>query len=104
MHGEQLHGEQRPLVTNSSQTTAHAAWDAANQDTFTVQIFSMDGSAFFVVWRFEGTTLEDGAGHGREAWAAMRETFNGSSSKAIHAERAKMNNTPMRSRHLPRPP
>ena len=48
-------------------------------------------SASFVVRRFKGTTLEDGAGHGQQAWTALREKFKGSSLAAIRAERSKMN-------------
>ena len=44
-----------------------------------------------------GTTLEDGAGHGQQAWAALREKFKGTLREAIRAEHAKMNNAPMRS-------
>ena len=43
-----------------------------------------------------GTTLENGAGHGQQAWAALRENFKGSSREVICAEHAKINNTPMR--------
>ena len=91
-------------MTDGIQATARAEWDAANQDLFPILFFSTDGSAFFILQRFEITTIEDGAGNGRQAWAGLREKFKGSSREAIRAERAKMNNTPMRSRHLPRPP
>ena len=92
-----LQGQERPWETDDSQTTARAAWDAANQDLFSILLFSTGGPAFFVIWRFEGTTLEDGAGHGQQAWAALREKFRGSSRDAIRAEHAQMNNTPTRS-------
>ena len=64
---------------------------------FSVLLISIGGSAFFVVQRSEGTTREDGAGRGQLTWVALRETIKGSWRDAIHAEHAKMNNTPMRS-------
>ena len=53
-----MQGQKRPSVTDDSQATARTAWDAANQDLFRILLFSTGGSAFFVVRRFEGTTLE----------------------------------------------
>ena len=95
-----MQGQERPSVTDDSQATAPAAWDAANQDLFSILLFLTGGSAF-VVRRFEGTKVEDEAGHGQQAWAALPEKFKGSSREAIRAEHAKMNNTPMRSGHDP---
>ena len=68
-----MQGQERPSVTDDSQATARAAWDAANHDLFNILLFSTGGSTVFVVRRFEGTTLEDGAGHGQQAWVALRE-------------------------------
>ena len=51
------------------------------------------GSAFFIVRRFKGITLEDGAGHGQQGWAALREKFKESSREAIRAEHFKINDT-----------
>ena len=92
-----MQGQECASVTDHSQATTHAAWDATNQDLFSILFFSTGGSAFFVVRRFGSTTLEDEAGHGQQAWAALREKFRGSSRKAIRAEHVKMNNTLMRS-------
>ena len=92
-----LQGQERPSETNDSQATARAAGDAVNHDLFSILLFSTGGSAFFVVRRFEGTTLEDGAGHGQQAWAALREKFKGSSREVIRTEHSKVNNTRMRS-------
>ena len=57
----------------------------------------MGGSAFFVMRNFEGNAIEGEAGHGQQAWAALREKFKGSSREAIRAEHLKMNDTRMRS-------
>ena len=59
--------------SDDSQATARAVWGVANQGLFSILLFSTGGSAFFVVRRFEGSTLEDGAGQGQQAWAALRE-------------------------------
>ena len=91
-----MQGQERPSVTDDSQATARAAWDAANHDLFNILLFSTGGSTVFVVRRFEGTTLEDGARHEHRAWAAQREKFKRSSHEAIRAEHSKMN-TLMRS-------
>ena len=60
-----MQGQERPSVTDYSQATTRAAWDAANQDVFSILFFSTGGSAFFVVRKLEGTTLEDGSAHGQ---------------------------------------
>ena len=96
-----MQGQERPSETDDTQATACAAWDVANQDRFSILLRSTDGSNFFVVRRFEGTTLEDGAGHEQQARAALRVKFAGSSRQTIHAERANMNHTPMNSRQDP---
>ena len=92
-----MKGQERPWVTDGIQATARAEWDAANQDLFPILFFSTDGSAFFILQRFEITTIEDGAGNGRQAWAGLREKFKGKSREAISAEHAKMKNTQLRS-------
>ena len=92
-----LPGQERPSETDDSQATARAAWDASFQGLFSILFFSTGGSAFFAVRRFEGTTLEDGAGLGQQAWAALRERFKGSSRGALRAEHSKVNNTRIRS-------
>ena len=92
-----MQGKERPSVTDDCQATAGAAWDTAKQYFYKILFVSTGGSAFFVVRRIEGTTLEEGAGYGQQAWAPLRETFKGSSREAIRAEHDKMNNTPLRS-------
>ena len=47
--------------------------------------------------RFEGTTLEDGAGHGQQARATLHEMFKGDSREVIRAEHSKKDNTRLRS-------
>ena len=44
-----LQGKERPSDTDNSQAAARAACNAANQDLFSILLFSMGGSAFFVV-------------------------------------------------------
>lgn len=84
-----MQGQQRPWVTDGVQATASASWDVVNQDLFGILFFRTDGSAFFILQRFEVTTIEDGAGHGRQAWAALRKKFKGSLREAISAEHAR---------------
>lgn len=59
-------------------------------------VFSTGGSAASVVRRFEGTTLEDRAGHGQLSWVELREELGDSHREAIRAEYAEMNSKPMR--------
>ena len=82
-------GQERPSETDDSQATGRAAWDAANQGLFSILFFSTGGSAFFIVRRFEGTSLEDGAGDGQQAWAGLRKKFKGRSREATRAEHSK---------------
>ena len=77
-----LQGQERSLGTDDSQATTRVAWDAANHDLFNVLFFSTGGSASFVARGVEGTTPEDGTGHGQLSWASLRET-----SKALRAKR-----------------
>ena len=72
----------------------HAAWDTANQDLFNILIFSTVGSAFFVIPRFTGTTLEDGARHGQQAWAVRHDELKRSPREEIRLEHARMKSTP----------
>ena len=92
-----LQRHKRPSETDDSQVTPRAAWDAFNQDLFSILFFSKGRSAFVLVQRFEGTTIEDGARHRQQASAALREKFKGSSREVIRAGHSKMNNTRMRS-------
>ena len=74
-----LQSVQRQSRENVDSATARVAWDTVNQD------------CYFGV--FEGMGLQDGVGHGQQAWAALREKFNGCSREALLAEHHKMNQT-----------
>ena len=54
-------------LNNSDLETTRATWDAANQDLYSVLFFTTAGSTFSVVWRFQGKTLAEGAGHEQQA-------------------------------------
>ena len=90
-----LQGEQRPSNEDPDGATARVTWDIANQNLFGVLFFATTGSAFSVVRRFEGKRLQDGPGHGQQAWAALCEKFDGCSREALRAEHYKMNHTKM---------
>ena len=78
-----LQGQERPSEFDADQETTRATWDAANQYLYSMLFFTTIGSAFSVVRRFQGKTLAKGAGHGQQAWAALREKFDGCSRAAI---------------------
>ena len=90
-------GQERTPEADDSQATGRAVWGADKEDLFKILLLSTGGSAFFVVRRFEDTTIKDRARHGQQAWAALREKFKGSWCESIRAEHSKMNNTRMRS-------
>ena len=96
-----MQGQERPSVTDGSQATARAAWDAANKDLFSILLFSTGVSAFIAVRRFGARNSRMEQDNGQQAWAALREKFTGNSREAVRAEHVKMNNALMRSGHDP---
>ena len=44
-----LQGQERPSEFDTDQETTHATWDAANQDQYSVLLFTTTGSAFFMI-------------------------------------------------------
>ena len=57
--------------------------------------FTTKGATCSVVPRFAGKTLDEGSGHGKRAWAAVHEKFDGCSREALRVEHAKMNSARM---------
>ena len=49
-----------PSEFDADQETTRVTWDAANQDPYSVLFFTIAGSAFSVVRRFQGKTLTEG--------------------------------------------
>ena len=82
---EIVQGSQRPPELDNDQVTAREGWDGVNHNLFSILYLTTSGPAFSVVCRFEGKTREDGVGHGQDAWAALRETFDGCSREALRA-------------------
>ena len=76
---------QRPSGLENDQVTAREGWDDANYNLFSILYFTTSGPAFSAVRRFEGKTREDGVGHGQDAWAALRDRFDGCSREALRA-------------------
>ena len=74
---------QRPSDLDNDQATAREGWDDTNHNLFSILYFTTSGPAFSVVRRFERKTREDGVGHGQDAWAALRETFDGCSRETL---------------------
>ena len=74
---------QRPSDLDNDQATAREGWDDANHNLFSILYFTTSGPAFSVVRRFERKTREDGVGHGQDAWAALREKFEGCSRETL---------------------
>ena len=91
-----LQGQERPSEFDANQETTRATWDAANQDLYDMLFFTTAGLAFSMVQRFQGKRLAEGAGHGQQAWAALREKFDGCSRVAVRAEHIRMTSTRMR--------
>ena len=58
-----LQGQERPSEFDADLETTRVTLNAANQDLYSVLFFTF-GSAFFVVWRFQGKTPAAEAGHG----------------------------------------
>ena len=82
---EIVQGSQRPSGLDNDQVTAREGWGTANHNLFSILYFTTSGPAFSVVRRFEGKTREDGVGHGKDAWGALREKFDGCSCEALRA-------------------
>ena len=94
---EIVQGSQRPSDLDNDQATASEGWGDANHYLFSILFFTTSGPAFSVVRRFEGRTREDGIGHGQDAWAALREKFDGCSHKALRAAHREMQTMKIRS-------
>ena len=85
--------QKRPSEFDADQETARATWDAANQDLYSALFFTIAGSAFSVVRKFQGKTPAGGAGHGQQS--SSRE-IDGCSRAAIRADHIRMPSTRMR--------
>ena len=77
--------------------TARESWDDANHNLFSILYFTTSGPAFSVVRRFEKKTREDGVGHRQDAWAALREKFDGCSREALRAVHRELETVKIRS-------
>ena len=55
------------------------------------------GIAFSVLRRFKAKTQEDRVGHEQDAWAALREKFDGCSREVLQATHCEMETVRMRS-------
>ena len=96
-----LQGQGRPSEFDADQETTRATWDAANQDLYSVLFFTTADLAFSVVWGFQGKISAERAGHGQQAWAALREKFDGCSRAAIRVEHIRTTSTRMRPGQAP---
>ena len=94
---EIVQGSQRPSDLDNDQVTAREGWDDTNHNLYSILYFTTSGPAFSVVWRFEGKTREDGVGHGQDAWAALREKFDGCSREALREAHRETETMKMRS-------
>ena len=77
--------------------TARESWDDANHNLFSILYFTTSGPAFSVLRRFEGKSREDGVGHGKDAWAVLREKFDGCLHEALRAAHRALETVKMRS-------
>ena len=93
---EIIQESQRPSDLDNDQVTAREGWDDANNNLFSILYFTTSGSAFSVVRRFEGRIREGGLGHGQDAWAALREKFDGCSREALRPGNREMETVKMR--------
>ena len=86
-----LQGTPVPSAATDTDGSKLAAWNTANEDLYNVLSFTTKGAACSVVCCFAGKTLDEGSGHGKRAWAALRETLDGCSREALRAGHAKIN-------------
>ena len=93
---EIVQGSQRPSGLNNDQVTAREGWNDANY-FFSIPYFTTSGPAFSAVRRFEEKTREDGVGHGKDAWEALCEKFDGCSREALQAAHRELETVRMRS-------
>ena len=98
---EIVQGSQLPLDLDNDQATARKGWDNANHNLHSILSFKTSGPALSVVQRFEGKTREGGVGHGQDAWAALREKFDGNSHEALRAAHREMKTVKMQSDENP---
>ena len=96
-----LQGAPVPSAATDTDGSKLAAWNTVNEDLYNVLFFTTKGEACSVVRRFAGKTLDEGSGHGRRAWAALRQKFDDCSGGALRAEHAKMNSARMSSSQDP---
>ena len=94
---EIVQGLQRPSDLDNNQATARESWDDAYHNLFSIFFLTTSGPAFSVVRRLERKTREDGVGHGQDAWAALREKFDGCSRAALRAAHREIETVKMRS-------
>ena len=80
---EIVQGSQGPSDLDNDQTTAREGWHDANHNLYSILFFTTSIPAFSIVRGFEGKAREDGVGHGQDAWAALREKFDGCSREAL---------------------
>ena len=85
-----VQGSQQPSKFENDQETSREAQDDAYHNSYSILYLTIYGPAFSVVLRFEGTTRKEGVGHGQDAWAALRETFDSCSHEALRAAHLKM--------------
>ena len=94
---EIVQGSQRPSGLDNDQVTALEGWEDASHNLFGILFFTTSGPDFSVVRRFEGKTQDDVVGHGQDAWAALREKFDGCSREALRAAHRELETVTMRS-------
>ena len=73
----------------------------ANHNLFSILYVTTSGPAFSVVRRFEGKPRENKVGHGQDAWAALREKFDGCSREALRAAHREVETVKMRPEKYP---
>ena len=94
---EIVQDSQQPSDLDNDQATTCEGWDDANNNLFSILYFTTSGPAFSVVRRFEGKRREGGVGHKQDAWAALREKFDGCSREALRAAHREMKTVKIRS-------
>ena len=94
---EIVQGSQRPSGLDNDQVTTREGWDDTKHNLFSILYFMTSDPTFSVVRGFEGKTREDGVGYGQDAWAALREKFDGCSREALRAAHRELETVNMRS-------
>ena len=86
-----LKGDPKPTAAQNS--TAVATRERANENLFSILLFTTKRSANNLVTKHMGKTREDGIGNGQAAWSALECKYNSLTKEARRAYHEKLHST-----------